>query len=111
MPHFMLLAFFGTHMANFRAILADQVDEFAVAHHEFGCEPAKRGTIDIERDTTRHAPRIWFLAAFGGAMVAGFRTGLAGVDAGLVKCVTHENLLVYPLMISPPLGCNTWPDM
>jgi hypothetical protein len=90
MPHFVLLAFLGAHMADFRAILANQIDEFAVAHHEFGREPAKRGAIDIEGDATRHASRIGFLAAFGGAMVAGVRAGLAGIDAGLVMCVTHE---------------------
>lgn len=111
MAHVMLLAFLGAHMANFRAIFTNQIDEFAIAHHEFGRKTAKRGAIDIERDAARHARRTGLFTAFGGAVVAGVCAGLAGIDTGLIKCVTHEKSPDYPLMISPPLGCSTWPDM
>jgi hypothetical protein len=92
MIHVVFLAFLGAFLADFRAILADQVDEFAVARHEFGGKPAKGGAVDIQRHAARHMCRCRLLAAFGGAIVAGFCAGAAGLDAGLVMSVTHVYL-------------------
>jgi len=92
MIHVMFLAFLGAFLANFRAILANQVDEFAVARHEFGGKPAKGSAVDIQRHAARHMCGCWLLAAFGSAIVAGLRAGAAGLDAGLVVSVTHVYL-------------------
>ena len=70
--------------ADFRAILAHQVVEFAVTRQEGGRQPTEIGTIGIQRETVGETAAFGFLAAGGGTALAGFGTGQAGIDAGLM---------------------------
>lgn len=89
MGHLMLSAFVAAGFAHLRAGLADGSRHFAAARHVAGSEAADCRAIDVERNAARHRFRVGFLQAGYRAVVARERTGIAGIDAGLVLFVSH----------------------
>ena len=79
-----LLAFVLARLADFRAILAYQVDKVAIPGHEGGCQTAEIGAILIQRKAMGEPAAFGFLVTGGGAAIAGFGAGQAGIDAGLM---------------------------
>jgi hypothetical protein len=79
-----LFALVFARLADFRAILAYQVNKVAIACHEGGCQAAEIAAVGIQREAAGETTAFRFLAAGGGTAFAGFGAGQAGVDAGLM---------------------------
>src|SRR4051812_48211171 len=78
-----LRAFLGARLADRCTAFADIAGALTAARHICSRQAANLCAIDIQRNAARHALHIRFTEAGGSAMAAGFRTGIAGIDAGL----------------------------
>ncbi len=85
-----LLAFLRAGVAHVRAGLADHARELAAARHVAGGEAADGRTVEVELDAAREHPDVLLVQARGGAVIAGHRAGVAGVDAGLELLMWHK---------------------
>lgn len=83
MIHVMTLAFFCTGVADLRADSADRVGKFTIAAHEPARCAAEIGAVDIQLNATNQRLDVLFVQTGVGAMIAGGRAIVTGVDAGL----------------------------
>jgi hypothetical protein len=93
MTHRVPVAFLRACVADARAELARVGRELAAARHVRYCETADVRAIDVQADAARHLGDVGFLEARRGAVIAGERTFVAGVDAGFEVLVGHIVLL------------------
>lgn len=89
----MLPAFLGAGIANLRAELAERAGELAAARHERNARATDLGAVDVQRDASSEALDVLLRQAGGGAVVAGDRAVVAGVDAALHRFVGHDGVL------------------
>jgi len=90
MIHLVPLAFLRAGLADISAGLADQSRKLAAAGHVAGGEPADGGAVHVELDAAGHRLDVLLAKAGGGAMVAGDRAVVAGIDAGLEPLMWHR---------------------
>jgi hypothetical protein len=89
MIHLVPLAFLRAGLADISAGLADHSRKLAAAGHVAGGEPADGGAVHVELDAAGHRLDVLLSQAGGGAMVAGDRAAVAGIDAGLELLMWH----------------------
>ena len=85
-----LCAFIAAGLANVGADRANCLGELAVPGHEAGGHPTNPCAVDIQRDAARHHLDVVFLQAGGGAMVACVCAGVAGIHAGSILLMSHD---------------------
>jgi hypothetical protein len=88
-----LRALVATGLADLGTQLAQLLGEVAAACHVACRKPAHRGAIHVECDAARHHLDVGLLQASGRAVVTCIGAGVAGIDAGLVNLMGHEELL------------------
>jgi hypothetical protein len=90
MVHLMLAALLSARSTNFRAHAANRCCVLAAARHHCGGYATSLGTVDIERDTSRHCRYMLFLQAHCCAVVTSVCASVAGVDAALKIVHIHD---------------------
>lgn len=81
MLHLVLGALVTTRLTDVSAQAADGLRMFAATGHRCDGQLADRSAIHVHCDASRHHLHVLFLQTGGSAVVAGYRTGVAGFDA------------------------------
>lgn len=89
--HAVLPAFSAARVAHLRAYRTNRRCELATPRHETGSQSADLGTIDIERNASRHGLGIRFQAACGGTVIACGRALIARFNTSGELLVSHKS--------------------
>lgn len=106
-------AFLGAALAHRGAILARGAGEAAAARQITGGQAAELRAVDIEGDAADEGLRVGFAEAGDAAVVATGSASIAGIDAGSVLLVGHdEDSLVFQRPAARALAicatCRPW---
>jgi hypothetical protein len=93
--HRVLLALLRTRVADVGAQSTNIGGDFAAPAHELRGDPADRGAIQVERNTSRRRLDVLLLKTGQSTVIAGDRAVIAGIDAGLHALVCHGVLRCF----------------